>query len=129
MGGRGASSGVSVKGRPYGSEYRTLLKSGNIEFVTKNQRTSETLTETMTPGRVYVTVGGDDLLQIIYFDKNLKRTKTVDLSHSHDGKKPHTHHGYEHSENDGAKQYANLTPEEKHMVDKVRKAWNNRHSR
>lgn len=28
MGGRGASLGVSVKGKKYGSEYRTILKNG-----------------------------------------------------------------------------------------------------
>ena len=33
MGGRGASSGMSVSGKPYGSEFRTLLKAGNIKFV------------------------------------------------------------------------------------------------
>ena len=60
MGGRGASSGISDKGRKYGSEYNTILQEGNIKFVTKSDRTSETLMETMTPGRVYVTVGGKD---------------------------------------------------------------------
>lgn len=33
MGGRGASSGLSVKGKPYGSEYHSVLKAGNIKFV------------------------------------------------------------------------------------------------
>jgi len=41
---------------------------------------------------------------------------------------PHTHHGYEHNENDTAKGYANLTTEEKKMIDRVIKIWqyNNR---
>ena len=93
MGGRGSSSGVSNYWNKYGSQYKTVLKEGNIKFVQKNSRTSETLMETATKGRVYVTVGGNDLLQIIYFDQNLKRSKTIDLSHTHDGKNPHTHHG------------------------------------
>ena len=84
--------------------------------------------ETMTKGRVYVTVGGDDLLQVIYFDRNTKRSKTIDLSHSHDGKSPHTHHGYNHNENDSAKGYANLTTEEKKMVARVKNIWYNRAS-
>lgn len=126
MGGRGASGGVSVKGKPYGSEYRELLREGNIKFVTKNERTSETLMETMTKGRVYVTVGGNDLLQIIYFDAKNKRTKVIDLDHSHDDTQPHTHHGYYHNENDSARGYANLTTEEKEMVARVRKLWYNR---
>ncbi len=103
MGGRGASSGVSTGGNKYGSQNHTVLRDGNIKFVTKNQRTSETLMETMTKGRVYVTVGGDELLQIMYFDSENKRTKVIDLSHPHDKERPHTHHGYEHNENDSAK--------------------------
>ena len=48
MGGRGASSGISDYGNKYGSQYRTLYQDGNIKFVQKNSRTSETLMETMT---------------------------------------------------------------------------------
>lgn len=129
MGGRGASSGMSARGNPYGSQYKTVLKSGNIKFVTKNGRAAETLMETKTPGRVYVTVGGNDLLQIVYFDANLKRNKTIDLSHSHGGEKPHTHHGYEHNEKDGAKGYTQLTDAERRMVDRVQRIWYNRHSK
>lgn len=36
MGGRGVSSGVSVKGKPYGSEFRTLLQADNVKFVKQN---------------------------------------------------------------------------------------------
>lgn len=129
MGGRGASSGMSDHGNRYGSQYKTLLRTGNIKFVQKNSRISETLMETMTKGRVYVTVGGNDLLQIIYFDQRSRRNKTIDLSHTHDGKRPHTHHGYNHNENDSAKGYATLTIEEKKMVERVRKIWYNRHSK
>lgn len=129
MGGRGASSGVSVGGNPYGSQYHTILKSGNIKFVSKNERTSETLMETMTPGRVYVTVGGNELLQVVYFDSQNRRTKVIDLSHPHNGANPHTHHGYEHNENDSKKGSANLTPQEKNMVERIRRIWYNRHSK
>lgn len=129
MGGRGASSGMSDYGNKYGSQYKTLLQFGNIKFVQKNSRSSETLMETMTKGRVYVTVGGNDLLQVIYFDRSMKRGKMIDLSHTHDGKSPHTHHGYNHNESDSAKGYANLTTEEKKMVERVKKIWYNRHSK
>ena len=124
MGGRGASSGLSKGKNPYGSQYHTLLQSGNIKFVTKNSRGSETLMETMTQGRVYVTVGGNDLLSIIYFDTENKRAKQIDLDHMHAGMVPHTHHGYEHNENDSAKGAANLTSEEWAMVDRITKLWN-----
>lgn len=129
MGGRGASGGMSDHGNKYGSQYKALFQSGNIKFVQKNSRTSETLMETMTKGRVYVTVGGNDLLQVIYFDQSMKRNKTIDLSHTHDGKKPHTHHGYNHNENDNSKGYTNLTTEEKKMVARVRKLWYDRNSK
>lgn len=36
MGGRGASSGRSKKGKLYGTEYKTVHEVGNIKFVTQN---------------------------------------------------------------------------------------------
>ena len=71
----------------------------------------------MTTGRVYVNVGGDQLLSVTYFDTKNKRTKVIDLSHPHKGQQPHVHHGYLHNENDGPKGAANLTPKEKRMVE------------
>ena len=124
MGGRGASSGTSAGGNPYGSQYHTVLESGNIKFITKNSRNSETLMETMTKGRVYVTVRGNDLKSIVYFDGENKRVKQIDLDTPHKGVTPHTHHGYRHNENDSAKGYSNLTTEERAMVDRVQKLWN-----
>lgn len=125
MGGRGSSSGVSAAGNKYGSQYNTILTSGNISFISKNSRNSETLMETMTKGRVYVSVGGDELQSITYFDKQNKRTKLINLNHPHKGMQPHTHHGYLHNENDGPKGASQLTPEEKKMVARVQKIWYN----
>ena len=135
MGGRGASSGVSSAdnkgggGKEYGSQYRTLLTNGNIKFVQKNDRDSETLFETQTSGRVYVTVGGNDLLQVTYFDKQNKRNKTIDLTHFHAEMKPHTHHGYNHNELDGLKGATGCSQKEKDMVERVIKIWYNHLSR
>lgn len=100
MGGRGAASGVSDKGRPYGTEYSTVMKLSNIKFVRYNDSTAaKAPQETMTKGRVYVTVNSkDELTSITYYDSSGKRSKTIDLNHEHNGKKPHTHHGYNHSE-------------------------------
>ncbi|MBD5554051.1 MAG: hypothetical protein HDQ95_01530 [Roseburia sp.] len=125
MGGRGASSGISDKENKYGSQYYTILQSGNIKFVAKNKRTSEPLMETMTKGRIYVTVGGNDLLEITYFDKENKRYKTIGLDHPHKGIQPHTHHGYFHNENDGSVGAAEPTPAEKKIIAKVKKSWYN----
>ena len=130
MGGRGASSGMSVKGKPYGSEYRTVLRDGNVKFVKANNGSATAPLETMTRGRVYVTVNAADELKFIsYYDNQNKRTKTIDLTKPHKGVLPHTHHGYEHFENDSKKGFANLTTEEKAMVARVRKLWYNRRSK
>lgn len=126
MGGRGASSGMSEKGNPYGSQYHSSMTVGNVKFVSKNSRQSESLRETMTRGRVYAHVEGDDLKSIVYFDAENKRVKQVDIDHQHKGMRPHTHHGYDHSENDSAKGASRLTPEERDMVDRVSNLWNNR---
>lgn len=129
MGGRGSSSGMSDKENPYGSQYHTVLKSGNIKFVEANDRHSESLFETQTKGRVYVTVGGNDLLKITYYDQQNKRAKQIDLNHVHKGMKPHIHHGYNHNENDNAKGASNLTTKEKKMVERVKQIWYNRSKR
>lgn len=123
MGGRGASSGVSNKNNKYGSQYHSVLTHGNIKFVVKNDRHSESLLETMTKGRIYVRVGGNDILQITYFDRDNKRSKTIDLNHRHNNLQPHVHHGYAHNELDGANGATRLTPKEEKMVDDVRKIW------
>lgn len=130
MGGRGASSGMSAKGKPYGSEYKTVLKAGNVKFVKAVGSSATAPLETMTKGRVYVTVNTDDKPKFIsYYDKVNKRVKTIDLTKPHEGVLPHTHHGYNHAENDSAKGYANLTTEEKNMVARVEKLWDNRNSK
>ena len=131
MGGRGASSGWSKDKHgnpknPYGSQYRSVLTAGNVKFVSKNSRQSEPLMETMTSGRVYAHVEGGDLKSIVYFDKANKRVKQIDVDHQHKGLRPHTHHGYDHSENDSAKGASSLTTEERKMVDRVSNLWNNR---
>lgn len=127
MGGRGASSGVSNKGHKYGTDYKTVLKDSNIKFVKKTSNNSETIMETMTKGRVYVYINNkDEITNIVYFDKNNKRNKQIDLGHQHDGKKPHIHHGYLHNEKDSPKGYSKLTLEEKKMVDRVTKIWYNK---
>lgn len=126
MGGRGASSGISNAGKPYGTEYKTVLKHGNIKFVRRNEGAANAPMETMAKGRVYVTVNNQqELKSISYYDKSLKRYKQVDLDHSHyvRGVKtsPHTHKGYYHNE----KGDYTLTPKERRMVDRIRSVWHN----
>ena len=130
MGGRGASSGMSVKGKPYGNEFRTLLKVGNIKFVKAVDGAQKTPMETMTRGRIYVTLNkNNNIKSITYYDVENKRTKQIDLDRPHDKVSPHTHHGYIHNENNSTKGYANLTTEEKKMVARVKRIWYNRRSK
>lgn len=120
MGGRGASSGMSKYGNPYGSQHHALFTSGNIKFVAKNTRASESLDETMTSGRVYVQVGGDEIKKIVYFDKDLKKSKAIEVDHVHNGLIPHVHDGYDHQE------ARKLTSAENKMFDNVKKIWENK---
>ena len=127
MGGRGSSSGISTKGKIYGTEYTTLLTEGNIKFVRYNDSTAaKTPQETKTKGRVYVTINEKNKpVSITYYTDEGKRKKSIDLSHSHDGKRPHTHYGYEHDEGGTT----GLSAKEKAMVDFVLKAWYNKQSK
>lgn len=105
MGGRGASSGISVKGKKYGTEYRTVHKIENIKFVVQNEKKPvKTPMETMTKNRIYVTIGKDgEPKSITLYDENGKRERQIDLTHNHTvngvKSKPHTHMGDEHDEN------------------------------
>lgn len=127
MGGRGAGSGVSVSGKPYGSEYTTVLQSGNIKFVKPNSGSATAPLETMTRGCVYVTVNehGDTLKSISFYDRENKRSRQIDLNHYHkiNGKaeKPHIQAGYYHDGGDSIP-----TEKDNKLIDKVRKAWHNK---
>lgn len=124
MGGRGSSSGASNKGKKYGTEFTSLYQSGNIKFVRYNDsKSAKTPQETMTKGRVYVTVNAqNELKSVTYYDTSNKRYKQVDIDHDHnDIKGPHTHWGYNHSENGTTRP----STEEKAMVDRVKKLWYN----
>lgn len=120
MGGRGANSGISDKGNKYGSQHHTVLESENIKFVSKNKRSSETLMETMTKGRIYVEVGGNDLLRIISFDESNKRNHVIERDKR--SGEWHVHNGYFHAEH-GTSQHEPLNDIDKRLLEKVRKLW------
>ncbi|MCC4345075.1 hypothetical protein LMB39_08665 [Limosilactobacillus reuteri] len=130
MGGRGASSGVSVKGKKYGTEYRTLLQYQNIKFVSINGGKSATPPmETMTKKRIYVTINDEEKIKSIdFYNDSGKRVKQIDVTgrpHIIDGERvlPHTHFGYFHEETGGTKR---ATKSEQELIDKVKRIWNNR---
>ena len=130
MGGRGASIGEYFwRGTQhvYGDEYHQLFTSGNIKFIVMNDEHASITDpqETMTRGRVYVTVDTkkDMPAYITYYGNDLKKSKSIDLLIPHSGVLPHVHHGLDHRKNDQPKGYANLTTEEKRMVERVNKLW------
>ena len=129
MGGCGASSGVSKKGKKYGTEYRTILQDGNIKFVKYNESKQATAPmDTMTKNRIYVTVNNkNELKSITFYDENNKREKQIDLrgrSHTINGKKRyvHVHQGYYHDEN-GTR---TVTSEEWALIRRVKHIWYNK---
>ena len=130
MGGRGSSSGMSNRGKPYGTEYTTLFQSENIKFVKYNDGSTTAPMETMTKNRVYATIDyKGEVKHISYYDKQNKRYKQIDLDHYHkingEKKKPHTHKGYIHDEN--GTRIPNKAEEK--MIAKVLRIWNNKNSR
>lgn len=127
MGGRGSSSGMSVNGKPYGTEYKTLYQSGRIKFVAVNEGAPTAPLETMTRGRVYVTVNETEgtLKSITFYDRENKRFRQIDLDHYHKingkPKKPHVQAGYYHNGE------ASLpTEKDNRLIDKVLNAWYNK---
>jgi hypothetical protein len=108
MGGRGASSGISKYGNPYGSQYYSLGVVGNNKFVEKNNNSPKMLQESMIKNRVYALVDQREEKSIIYIGNDNKRYKQIDLDHRDGGVIPHVHHGYFHNENDSKKDMQNL---------------------
>lgn len=125
MGGRGASSGVSNKGRKYGTEYKTLAQFGSVKVVQLNGKGAVTAPmETVTRGRVYATVDGKgDIKHISFYDEYGERTKQIDVKGKpHNGLLPHVHVGYEHNEISDR----DLTEKERSMVNDILKKWSNK---
>ena len=125
MGGRGASSGMSDKGKPYGTEYVALHELENIKFVKSVDRNVTAPMETMTKGRIYATIDNNNEVKYITFhDDQNKRSKTIEVKgRPHNGVMPHKHLGYEHNEYDTKNKKINLTAREKRIVDKILKEW------
>lgn len=127
MGGRGASSGMSKgtknspDGNPYGSQYHTVYEYGDIKFVAKNDRQSEPLMETMTPGRIYVTIAAGEPDTITLFDEKNRRKRVIHLQDPHAD--PHSHKGYFHDEYDPD---TTLSDSDRELIAKVREIWHNR---
>lgn len=123
MGGRGSSSGIPDKGRKYGSQYHKVWEFENIKYVQRNPDAKEALMETRTPGRIYATVGGNDIIRITLFDSDNKRNKVIEKDKR--SGEWHVHNGYNHWEY-SEKRHNPLGSEDQKLLDKVNEAWKNR---
>jgi hypothetical protein len=124
VGGRGSSSGVSTKGIHYGTEYHTILQSGNIKFIRKNIGGASAPLETMSAHerRIYVTVNAKDVVKsVTLFSEDGLREREIHLDHFHGGLKPHTHVGYDNRT--GRDEAFPLNPREKAIVSRVLGIW------
>lgn len=131
MGGRGAASGISDKGRKYGTEYHSVLKKDNIKFVKYNFGSTTSPLETMSADkkRIYATVNNQEKVKFITgYTQNGKLAWQIDVSgkgHYKNGKKietPHIHIGTNHVD---AKVYS-LNKRQRKIMHKVLFAWYNR---
>ena len=127
MGGRGASSGIYGKNneKTYGSEYHSVLQDGNIKFLERNQGRNSAPMETMTKGRIYAIIDGENKIgSLSFYDDNGKRTIQIDIDkHEHfvDGISlgtRHAHIGYFHDENG-----SRVLTKEEVLVQRVLKIW------
>lgn len=123
MGGRGSSSGMSDKGRPYGSQYHSLYEYENVKFVSNIGKNYEPLMETRTEGRVYVQVGGNDIIRIVFMDGQNTRNKVIEQDKR--SKEWHVHHGYFHTEN-SEKEHEPLSAQDRQYLEKIKRIWHNR---
>ena len=128
FGGRGASSGMSIAGRKYGTEYKTLHVKDSVKYIRYNfSMASKNPFETQAKDRIYAIVNfQDEVKSIAFFDSNGMKCKEYDIRghvHKIDGEwiLPHAHLGYFHGENGTRK----LTPEEKQDVDIILREWYN----
>lgn len=99
MGGRGASSGISKKGKPYGTEFKAFLQVDNIKYVKKIEGATTAPLETMSNGRVYATYNKNNKLKsITLYDEN--NIKLVEIHPNIHGNKKlkfgHVHYTVDH---------------------------------
>ena len=122
MGGRGASSGISENGKPYGVEYTTIAQFGNIKVIRTNDGGAKAPMETMIQGRIYATVDKfNDIKYITFHDADGERVKQIDVKgKKHNGALPHTHNGYEHDEHGT---YPGMTDKDGKLVNNVLRQW------
>ena len=131
MGGRGASVGISKQGKKYGTEYKMLFEKGKIKFITPTSGSANTPMETMSKGRIYVTINNkNEIKSITFYDRQNKRRRQIDLRgtpHRVNGKAilPHVHLGYWHNE----KGDRDLTRKERRLVARIKKIWYNRRNK
>lgn len=133
MGGRGAASGISDKGRKYGTEYHSVLKKDNIKFVKYNFGNTTVPLETMSSDkrRIYATINNQEKVKFITgYSKNGQLAWQIDVSgkaHYVNGERietPHIHIGKDHVNT----KVKTLNKRYRKILHKVQEAWYNRDS-
>ena len=131
MGGRGAASGISVKGRQYGTEYHSVLRKDNIKFVEYNFGNATAPRETMSAqkGRIYTTINGQNKVKFISgYSKDGKFGWHIDVKgkpHFVKGEKietPHIHIGNDHVK----AKVKHLNKRKRKLLHKILRTWYNK---
>jgi hypothetical protein len=127
MGGRGAASGLSVKGIKYGNEYVSIIRVDNIKYVKRRDGEPANMPlETMSQGRnrVYVLVNNRNMIKSIgFYDKTGKLKRWIDLDHDHGKGVPHVHIPQKHLGLEHSKQYIPLTKRDRAYSEKIIRVW------
>ncbi len=126
MGGRGASYGESLSGKKYRTEYKSYGQTGNIKIVKyKDAEEAKAPLETMANNRIYATLDANNNIKYItFYNADGTKRKQIDLyGKPHKKiKPPHTHLGYEHSE-DG---FRDITEKELEVIIRAEEFWKKR---
>lgn len=103
--------------------YKTLMRYNNIRFVILKDKTRKNVKlpeRSNSPRAVYATLGTDgEIKSISFFNGSRKKYKEIDLSHFHNGMKPHVHIIDPNSLNMRSGIVRELTSYEKKRVDSI----------
>ena len=103
--------------------YKTLMRFGNTRFVMQRDKTkSNVKLPEMSNSRwaVYATLGTDgEIKSVSFYNGNRRKYKEIDLSHFHDGKKPHVHIIDPNAENMRDGTARDLTVQEKSRIENI----------
>lgn len=105
--------------------YKTLMRYNNVRFVMlKDKSVQNVKLPEMSSSRwaVYTTLGTDgEIKSINFYNGSRKRYKDIDLSHYHDGMRPHVHIIDPNARNMRSGTTRDLTTREKMRIETIRR--------